>query len=121
MKKSAWAWARSPAPKARAIEALMPPPMAPEDIIWHNIKTGKTKAIAARACVPRRLTNQVSANPASNCAKMTRVLGIANRISVGAIGSCNSCRVLGSKGRSQEMALVHLSPFVAFESDGFGA
>ncbi len=94
----------------------MPPPMAPDDIIWHNMSTGKTSAMAAKGSVPKRLTNQVSAKPASNWAKMTKVLGIANRISVGAIGSCNSCRVRGSKGTLSRGGELHLSRFVTFES-----
>jgi len=51
---SASSW--RPAPKARATEDAMPPPMPPADIVCISITRGKTSAAPAKASTPSRPT-----------------------------------------------------------------
>jgi len=49
---SAFASSGLRAPRARAMDEAMPPPMAPAEVICISITTGNTSAIAARASPP---------------------------------------------------------------------
>ena len=53
---SASAWARRPAPSARATAEATPPPMPPADIVCISMTSGNVTEIPARASGPRRPT-----------------------------------------------------------------
>ena len=88
---SAWtaaasAAARLPAPRARATEEEMPPPMAPADIMPSVIWVGKTSARAARSTMPSWPTNQPSEMLTRLCMATFSTLGMARARMVGTIG-----------------------------------
>src|SRR5207248_5906687 len=118
---SASAWARRPAPSARATAEATPPPIPPADIVCISMTSGNVTEIPARASGPRRPTKYASSTLMATWASSMITLGAASRNRVSAIGPSSRRRVVVSARRRSLMACYFIVTSFSVKTSYTGA